>query len=87
MFHVMTIQPDALSRLAADLEREAATLDTRLDAAVAACTDEVWRGPGARRTADGLRATRRRVRAAADDLRRVAALVRRRAADARPLQA
>ncbi|HET7486382.1 MAG TPA: hypothetical protein VFJ85_00535 [Acidimicrobiales bacterium] len=78
---------DTLDRLAADLDREAAALERRLDAAVAACNDEVWRGPAARRTADGLRAARRRVRAAAAELRRVAALVRRRASDARPLQA
>ncbi|MGI8685748.1 MAG: hypothetical protein ACR2MO_11800 [Acidimicrobiales bacterium] len=72
-----------LERLAVELEREAAMVAGRLDDVVRAFTDDVWKGPAATRAREALVANRARVRGAADELLRVAALLRRRAGDAR----
>ena len=71
----------ASEELATQLEREAVTLGSRLDRAIAALSDHVWRGPAAGRTTDGLRQGRAGLHAAAGELRQVAALLRRRAAE------
>ena len=72
-----------LDRLAGEVEREAADLAGRLDGVLDAFTDAVWRGPAAQRGRDGLRTNRARLQSASDELRRLAALLRRRAGDAR----
>ena len=69
-------------RLADALEREATAMTGPLDSVLFALTDAVWRGPAAVRARDELLATERRVRSAAQEVRAVAALLRRRAGDA-----
>lgn len=70
-------------RLAAELAREGSLLAPALDAVLRSLTAEVWRGPGAGRFRDGLHLGRARLRATADELDQVAALLRRRAAELR----
>jgi len=77
------LRASGLERLAAELEREAAVLAGRLDGVVRAFTDTVWRGPAATRTRQTLLTNQGRLWSAADELRRVASLLRRRAGDAR----
>ena len=72
-----------LERLAGELELEAADLAGRLDGVLRAFTGAVWRGPAADRARDDLLAGRARLWSAADELRQVAVLLRRRAGDAR----
>ncbi|MGH9177678.1 MAG: hypothetical protein ACRD0N_03880, partial [Acidimicrobiales bacterium] len=66
----------ASEQLATQLDREAATLGPRLDGAIAALGDHVWRGPAADRTREGLRQGRARLHAAAGELQEVAAVLR-----------
>lgn len=71
----------ASEELARRLDQEAATLGARLDGAIAALGDHVWRGPAADRTRQALRQGQARLHVAAGELRQVAALLRRRAAE------
>jgi len=57
---------------AAVLEREAATLETVLDAVVVASGPDTWQGPAADQFTSALEDRRRRLRALADDLRAAA---------------
>lgn len=72
----------SLEQLASQIEGEAASLGGRLDGVLALLTDDVWRGPAAERAVGRLRSGRARLEATSDELRKVAALLRRRASDA-----